>query len=796
MAFKEADGPSQQFELDNNDSRNDFDPYKLLVVFKQSIPAIALVMLLSFAGVFLFLRYSKPIFQSNAVFKLQSNNRTKSLGFSTSMAGMEDEESVALAGEIEIIKSPIIRDKVTKYLNLGISYFVYGNILFEEKFNDSPIKVVYIDDAISLLYDTPIDIQIVDAENFKLEIPRKDYSGNFKFGEICKTPYLNIVLSLTNQYKAFNNNQKMFILFNSKSMLAKQFQEDLFVDISNIDAKTLTISYKDHNPIKAYQILKSIDSIYLDQTLQLKIKSYDQAIDFLNKSISNAEKNLLDAENDFESFMRNSKTMDVRADYTKYNKLEDDVEKQKTDLKLQADLLFDLKEIVLNNSSLKDFIPSLPKIDNDQLVKAISSLNQLNQEKERLLLSQNTNTFAFQTKQVSIQKTKEGVLNLISQNEKIVQKQIHELNKQTYEIESVKLTLPGKETEMSRLKRHYNLYDKFYVLLMEKMVEQSISRAGVTGNFVELSEPSINIIPIYPKRNLLFMIGLGLGIVLSICFVIIRYLLYDTITTLAELEKSIQATIIGSVPEYNKEVMLYSQLVVDKSPKSAVSESIRSIRTNLEFIIPNKERRILSITSTISGEGKTFVAVNLAGVIAMSNQKVVILDLDMRKPKIHLAFDAENNNGISTILIGKNTVEQCIQHTSIKNLDFITAGPLPPNPSELILLKEFDKLIEDLQYIYDVVIIDTPPVGLVTDGILIMKKVDVPLYVVRINYSKFAVANEIKRTINRGGYHKLCVIANAVPMSKGYGYGYGYGYYEGEGSDKSKNWFSKFFNKA
>ena len=169
--------------------------------------------------------------------------------------------------------------------------------------------------------------------------------------------------------------------------------------------------------------------------------------------------------------------------------------------------------------------------------------------------------------------------------------------------------------------------------------------------------------------------------------------MHNTVTNIRELERNTHASVLGVIPTYEKEKMAVSKLVVDRNPKSALSEAIRSIRTNLEFMATSKKKRLISITSTISGEGKTFVTVNLAGIIAASDQRVVILDLDMRKPKVNLAFDAENTKGISTILIEKHTWQECLQHTSIPTLDFISAGPTPPNPSELILSPNFDALI-------------------------------------------------------------------------------------------------------
>ena len=235
----------------------------------------------------------------------------------------------------------------------------------------------------------------------------------------------------------------------------------------------------------------------------------------------------------------------------------------------------------------------------------------------------------------------------------------------------------------------------------------------------------------------------------------------------------------------------------------------------MQFLSNKKSAKIIAITSTISGEGKTFIALNLAGIIAFSGKKVVVLDLDMRKPKLHLGFGAENNNGMSTLLIEKDSLDNCIRHSDLDGLDFITAGPIPPNPSELIINGVLDVLIEELKKDYDMIVIDNPPVGLVTDGIPIIQKADYPIYIFKANYSKKNFIQNVDRIINENNVPNLSIILNSVDIeNKGYGYNYGYGYGYGYGydygsssayggyytdeasTDKNKGFFSKLFKKS
>jgi capsular exopolysaccharide synthesis family protein len=204
----------------------------------------------------------------------------------------------------------------------------------------------------------------------------------------------------------------------------------------------------------------------------------------------------------------------------------------------------------------------------------------------------------------------------------------------------------------------------------------------------------------------------------------------------------------------------------------------------------------------VSGEGKTFIAVNLGAILALSNAKIVIVDLDMRKPKVHLAFNEEKGTaGVSTILIGKHTINESLRKTSVDNLTFITAGPTPPNPSELILSEEFNQFLAQLKEKFDVVILDTPPVGLVTDGILAMKHADLPIYVVRADYSKKSYAKSINSLSVNNKFANLTAILNSVKSNKnqgygyGYGYGYGQGYYDDEPETSNGSFLSRLFSR-
>jgi capsular exopolysaccharide synthesis family protein len=503
--------------------------------------------------------------------------------------------------------------------------------------------------------------------------------------------------------------------------------------------------------------------VYLSKTKELKNKANKQKIAFLEEQLQRTEDKLQEYESQMESLVVKNKTTDVDADVSKYAGKIDDLLKARSELTIQITLLNRLQELINHKDDLTSFIPSVPLLPDPQLQTYTNDINRLQQERAMLATTTRETTFAFQTKEKQVRLARESASALINQNKRLLMDKAGQIEGQLRKLENDFAALPAKGTEYTRVKRLKDLTEKYYTLMLDKKAELGIAEAGTVEEFVVLSPASTPTVPIAPNRLFVFAGCAIAGLFISMLMITAKYFLHDTIANQRELERATTAPILGIIPAYVREKLNVSKLVVHRNPKASISEALRSIRTNLEFMFPNSQRKkIIAVTSTISGEGKTFVAINLGGVIALSGAKVVILDLDMRRPKVHTAFDEENYNGLSTLLIGKHTLSECIRSSPIETLDFIAAGPTPPNPSELILRPEFDNLLKELQQKYDVIVIDTPPIGLVTDGVLVMRKADLPIYVVRAEYSKRVFIKNINKLIRNNNFSKLAVILNAL----------------------------------
>jgi len=760
----------------------EIDFITLLVVTRKSLIWIVFLILLGVSASYIFLRYTKPVYRSASTLKIDEQSQAGALGLGGPLGDAASNNMVSLSGEVELINSDIIYRDLKENLNLKVNYFAMGNVLNEELYNNSPFKVDF-EVRDESFYNKEFQVDFIDQNTFSLQylVGKEEITGEYKIGEPIEKKEISLVLNRNPNFTPAALDQKFHFVINSDGALNNYFRSNLAVEIINPSANTISISFTDNNPRKAHDIINRVDSAYLVQKLFKKNQATQQQLRFLDEQIQLTRDDVSKYEKAMQDFAIQNKTYDVKGQIGKNIAQLEELHKSRLELGLQISLLKDIYNLVSNDSDLEQIFPSLKQIEDAELSGKVAQLSDLQRSYKILLLSYKTTTQTVKIREEEMRLTKAAVNKLIQQNIDLLQGQATTLTNNINKIEGELSQLPAKETEWARLQRPFEMYDRSYRELINKRLDFNIAKAGTTADFQILQPASLPTEPIKPDKLMVYAIGLASGLFLGIGLIAARYFMHNTITNLGEVERNAKAPVLGVVPRYTKEKLHFSKLIVDKNPKSAISESIRSIRTNLDFISSAKKKRLISITSTVSGEGKTFVAVNLGGIIALSDQKVVILDLDLRRPKVNIAFDAENNIGISTILIEKHTVAECIQHTSIENLHFIPAGPMPPNPSELILNPKFDEMLEELRELYDVIIIDTPPIGIVTDGILVMRKADIPIYILRANYSKKDFLKNINKVIKTNKFNKLTIILNDAHAVGSYGYGYEYGYGYGYG---------------
>lgn len=769
----------------------DFDFKLFITIAKKNLLWFILFMLIAIFTALLILRYTAPTFESFSIIKIADEDNAETiLGIDPSRQAISENNN--LAGNIELIRSRIIVDRALANLPLKVSYYAKGAVLVNELYRSSPFSVDF-EVKDSTILDANILIDFKDSKTvilsyFSSKLNKKNV-GTFKANSWIDLPEARLKINIDN-YSQINALQKeinkdvYYFTINRIEGVSEEIIKAISVSVINPEAKTIQIKMKEKNSQKAADLVNSITKEFNKYDVERKSEVANKILDFIDNTIASIDIELSNSEFSLESFKRKNRILSpeqaISTITTRFNDLQDQYYAIEHELRLFDDIRKDVKE----NNDISRFIINISGISKDnQILTQLSSLISLVDQQEQIKLQATSNSEIAKSIALRIETQKNILERTISNEEKQLVSRKKEIENQLKEADVNFGKLPGQQAEYGRLQRLFTINEKFYSLLLEKKAEYSITRAGYIPKHIILQDAKGNTPPVSPNRPLIISACLMVGFVASLLLILWRYLIYNEINALEEIGQYTDAALLGIVPKYKREIPV-SQLLVDKNPKSIISEAFRSIRTNLQFIANEDQPKLIAVTSTISGEGKTFNAINLAGVIAFSGKKVVILDLDMRKPKIHLGFNVENDRGISTLLIGKDIPEDCIIHSSLSNLDFITAGPIPPNPAELIINERMDVLIDHLKKSYDIIIIDLPPVGIVSDGVPIMQKADYPLYILRANYSKKMFIIQLNKLKEENKISKLSVILNGIEMSRlkyGYGYGYSYGYGYGYG---------------
>jgi capsular exopolysaccharide synthesis family protein len=358
------------------------------------------------------------------------------------------------------------------------------------------------------------------------------------------------------------------------------------------------------------------------------------------------------------------------------------------------------------------------------------------------------------------------------------------LNAELSEYEGKIRKMPEIERQLLAIQRRFEVNQNIYIYLLQKKAETAIAKASAISDNKVLDNAVIADEPVEPNKKLVLALALLGAILIPLVVIIAIRIFQTTVSSRDELVSMTDIPVVGVIGHVNKS----DNLIVNNSPKSRVAEAFRSVRTNLQYFGSESKNKVIMISSSVGGEGKSFITMNLASILAMQDHKVIILGMDLRKPKIFQDFNLSNDAGVVSYLVGVGKLADLIKPSGVHNLDIIPAGPVPPNPAELLAKPALGQLLDELGKTYDYIIIDTPPLGIVSDAFLIKNYSHLNIYVVRENYSKKEYIRSLNEMVELGKINNLCLLLNDSRLGQRYGYGYGgygygyggYGYYEEE----------------
>ncbi|MBN1598507.1 MAG: polysaccharide biosynthesis tyrosine autokinase [Bacteroidales bacterium] len=698
--------------------------------------------------------------------------------------GMDFNQMNPIRKEIGILKSKNLAEQTVSELDFDITYYelIKGTIIKRRRYNEMPFLITT-DSTDKIIAKKNIYLKVLEKGKVKVHVDgNEDKSKTVELGDKFSNPNIsfniNLKESIAQSLDEYTSKEYLFY-FNDFTDIVNTFWKNLEIITSPMSQNILILSVTSENANQSIAYLNKLYELYDKNDLQVRNRMASNTITFidgqlslLNEQLSQAEDSLIRFKRLHHVFQSEINTM-ISDDFVR-------IDKEITEKKL---LLQNITETQLKLDSILHggniIIPYLLSKSDVRLEKGVESINKLVIERDVLLQNQKVNSPAIIKITQQLEVEIKAFQSYLDQQKDITNKQMVNLTKELAKIEVELLNLPTVERHLAKLTRDFQLTENLYNLYQQRRIEAKLAEASTVSKIRMLDPPDRETaIMVEPKKRQ----NIQIGVLLALLIPAVLFIIYDLITN--QVREFQDILIHVNLPVVGKIVHSRANfdLPTKEFPWAAITESFRTLLAKLKYLLVNPKQNVIAITSGSSGEGKTFCAMNLATIIAASGKKVLLMGLDLRRPKIHEVFNINNNTGLTTYLIGKSTREEIIHETYQNNLFLMNSGPIPPNPVELIEHQRMSSLLDKCRKEYDFVVIDSPPIGLVADALLITKLIDLYLFVIRMDYTKKNIIGLLKEIQESDSLKRLSLVFNDIKEPERYGYGYGYynNYYQKE----------------
>ncbi len=797
----------EQQSIDEKSDNIDFKGILFKVIANWRLFLFSLILLLLVA--FLYNKYKYQEFVVNTSILINQNKPALDVG-RLSLSGFES----TVDNEMNKLSSYTLINTTLSRINYGVTYYRVNGFKKTELFDECPF-VVQVDSSKSQPINIPIKVVILNDSLVQIVSEKATVQlCNFKTEECSESTKIDFYSVTCKINSFFQNKYFAFVLltkpglidlrdyvgqkyeFNFESRYSLVSKYKTMVLSNNKSTSIINISLTGNNPRKIAYFLNTFSEVYLEKSVEKKLSSTSNTIGFIEKQISEIQDSLKISESQLLNFKSTRKLMDIETESQRvFQKLEK-LQNQQTQSLVKLRYYEYLKKYLESKESdNKELIaPASIGIDDPLMNNLLSDLiTALNERRELASISKKENPYivAQDQKILSIRKVlAENIKNVIN-SEKITLKE--------YDNEIVALseqagTLPQTQRDLFNYERKYKVIDELYTFLLTKRSEIQIAKSSIMpeNEIVDKADSQYAVL-ISPKKNQSYTFAVIFGLGLPLVILLLIDFLNTKVRTLQEIERITGFQLLGKI--VRTDTKLIKSIMDD--PESFMAEDFRFIRTNFQFIDQEKVKQTILVTSSLMNEGKSFVSLNIALSFSQNNKKTVLLNFDMRKPLNNKPFNCELENGLSTYLSRKCEIDELICPSPYTNLDVILPGPVPPNSSELISSVRCELLFEYLKTIYDIIVIDTPPVGIIPDALLLVCYSNINLFVVRHNHTDKHILADVIDTIRKRKIPDMHLIINDIDISRGnyynnaykYNYSYNYNHYK----KKKTSIFDKIF---
>lgn len=746
-----------------------------------------------------YLRYTTPKYSATGTIMIKDNQKS---GISTELEAFKDlgiiggSSSNNPDNEIEILKSRKIIGKVVDTLNLNIKYYVEGRVISSEVYrNQNPIEFQFIKKDSSIISkDTLITFKTKNEKNFELIPEDSESSMTYSYDELIQTKLGTFKIVKNPNYRKEDFSYPINILLKPKSKTIDQYRNFINISLINRNSSVLTLNLVDPVRKKAEDILNEIVQQYNLDAIKDKNQVSEKTKDFIDDRLKNVGKELALIDDSVRKF-KSDKNFTGLPDEARLILESFSNNNQKiVELKTQLSLANWIERQLQLESAKNDVLPGSLGFEDSTISQYIGEYNTLIIERSRRKDNAGKLNPVLLQLNKQIETLKGNLLKSLSNVRKSIDLQLKEFQKEEAKISLQVTSIPIKERGFIDIARQQEIIGGLYSYLLKKKEETDISLAVTVPNAKIIDYAYSSNLPVSPRRKIIYLAALILGMLVPFTIIYIRDLLDTKIHSKSDLESELSIPYLGDIPTTDST----EKIIIEDNVRSSTAEAFRLIRTNIDFMLANNNNsksKTIFITSTTSGEGKSFVSINLAATLALSNKKVVLVGMDLRAPKITEYLGIPERHGITNYLTNPSLSVEDIKFNipQLNDLDILASGLIPPNPAELLMTSKIEEFFDTLKSQYDFIIVDTAPVNLVTDTLLISKYADMFIYTIRANYLDKRMLGVPKALYSEKRLPNMALLLNDTDAKKGYGYGYGgygYGY-----TVSKKPWYKRVFDR-
>src|SRR6185312_2558444 len=718
----------------------------LLYKFLPYWPIFVLLLILTLAGAWIYLRYTMPVYQTSATLLIKDDKNTPANANDMMQAFDMFGSKKNVENEVEVLQSKTLMQQVVKDLHLYAPIYVQGRVLNQFAYIFSPVVVeardpdsIHIVKKVPFLYNSASSTVTIDHVNYPL-----NQWLNTRFGILKFLP--NKYYKAADDPEVEKGNDFYFAL-NTVKNAANIILNEIKIVPSSKQSTVIDLSIEGQVPKRGEDILNDLLKVYTQAAILDKNVLAANTLKFVNERLRYVESDLDSVEESLQHFKAKNKITDISAQGQIYLQTVAANDQRVSDINVQLAMLDQVEKYINARGDIGGIVPptfgTSSTAENAAIVPSTSGLAdpvladllqklsdlQLKYTQTKKIVPENNP--AVISLQDGINKLRPQILENINSQRKNLEAARNNITVTNNQYNAMIKTVPEKERELLVISRQQAIKNNIYTFLLQKREETALSFASAVADSRVIDQAESGDTPVSPKRKLIYLAAILVALTLGVVIIYIKDIFTRTIQDREDIERYTNIPVLGEV--------LYDRsktpIVITEGKRSFIAEQFRQLRTSLSYMGIDEKHKKIMITSSISGEGKSFIAINLGMSLSLMDKKVVLIELDLRKPKVSEQFNVSRHVGLSSYLIGKATIEDIIKPTGTKNLSLIPSGPIPPNPSELISNGRLLELLEYLNTHFDYILIDTAPVNPVTDAFIISPMCDVSLYVVRDSYT-------------------------------------------------------------